>query len=93
VQGLGLPVELLQLGGQQACLRLQRTGRGGGPGFAPAAVEQLQVQLGLQLGNGHADGRRHAPQLRAAAENEPLSSTARNSGTCSEEKPCRAIYQ
>jgi hypothetical protein len=63
VQGLGLPVELLQLGGQQARLRLQRTGRGGGPGLAPAAVEQLQVQLGLQLGNGHADGRRHAPQL------------------------------
>ena len=32
-------------------------------GPASAAVKQLQFQLCLQLGNGHADGRGHTPQL------------------------------
>ena len=56
VQGLGLPVQLLQLLGQQAGLRLQRTGGSGGHRLAPAPVKQLKIQLGFQLCDGHADG-------------------------------------
>ncbi len=57
-----LGVELLQLPGQQPCLGFQRPGGGGGPGLAAAAVKQLHGQLGLQVGDGHAHGRRHARQ-------------------------------
>ena len=55
-------LQFAQLQRQLARLRLQRAGGGRGLRFAPAAVEELQVQLGLQVGDRHADGRGHAPQ-------------------------------
>ena len=57
-----LGVELLQLPRQQPGLGLQRAGGGGGAGLASAAVKQLHIQFSLQVGNGHAHGRRHARQ-------------------------------
>ena len=52
----------LQLARQQPGLGLQRAGGGGGAGLASAAVKQLHIQLGLQVGDGHAHGRRHTRQ-------------------------------
>jgi hypothetical protein len=43
-------------------LRFQRARRFGRPHFARTALEQLQVQLRLQLGDRHADGGRHPSQ-------------------------------
>jgi hypothetical protein len=93
VQGLGLLVELLQLGGQQARLRLQRTGGGGGPGSRPLRSNSCRSSSASSWAMAMLTAEGTRPSWRAAAENEPLSSTARNSGTCSAERPCRAIYQ
>ncbi len=57
-----LGVKLAQLGRQQTCLGLQRPGGGGGLGLAATAVKKQQIQLGLQVPDGHTHRRRHPPQ-------------------------------
>ena len=57
-----LHLQLPELRRQQPRLRLQRARCRGRPGLAAGAVEQRQVELGLQVGDGHADRRRHAAQ-------------------------------
>ncbi len=63
VQLQGLGVEQVELADHLPGLGLQGQGGTGGQGFARGPVEQHQVQLSLQLGDGHAHGRRHTPQL------------------------------
>jgi len=57
-------LQAAHLASHVAGLRFQRAGHVGGDHCARVALEQLQIELRLQVGNRHADGRRH-PAERA----------------------------
>ena len=62
LQGQRMGVELLELRGQQACLRLQRQRGGQRLGLPALTGEQRHLQLGFELGDLHADSRGHLAQ-------------------------------